>query len=141
MTTTTIRRAPDLDTPPARTRLLAAAKAWVDDDPDPTTKTELSVLLAGGNEGDRAALTELADRFSGTLQFGTAGMRGALGAGPNRMNRSVVIRAAAGLVSYLKTQTADPFVVVGFDARANSDVFARDTTAVIVAAGGRAAVM
>ena len=79
--------------------------------------------------------------MSGLLQFGTAGLRGALGAGPNRMNRSVVIRAAAGLTAYLKKSVAEPFVVIGFDARFNSDVFARDTAAVVVGAGGRASVL
>jgi len=75
------------------------------------------------------------------LEFGTAGLRGALGAGPNRMNRSVVIRAAAGLTRYLKQEGGAgerPCVVIGFDARYNSDVFARDTAGVVVAAGGRA---
>ena len=75
------------------------------------------------------------------LEFGTAGLRGALGAGPNRMNRSVVIRAAAGLTAYLKHEGGvgeRPCVVIGFDARYNSDVFARDTAAVVIAAGGRA---
>ncbi len=76
--------------------------------------------------------------MSGLLEFGTAGLRGALGAGPNRMNRSVVIRAAAGLTAYLKDEGRAgeaPTVVIGFDARYNSDVFARDTAAVVVAAG------
>ena len=79
--------------------------------------------------------------WPGLLEFGTAGLRGALGAGPNRMNRSVVIRAAAGLTAYLKDEGRageSPTVVIGFDARYNSDVFARDTAAVVVAAGGRA---
>ena len=75
------------------------------------------------------------------LEFGTAGLRGALGAGPNRMNRAVVIRAAAGLTAYLQASTPEPFVVVGYDARRNSDVFARDTAAVVVGAGGRAAIL
>jgi phosphomannomutase len=74
------------------------------------------------------------------LEFGTAGLRGALGAGPNRMNRSVVMRAAAGLTAYLANEGGleNPTVVIGFDARYNSDVFARDTAAVVVGAGGRA---
>src|SRR5450756_115009 len=75
------------------------------------------------------------------LEFGTAGLRGALGAGPNRMNRSVVIRAAAGLTAYLKETEPQPLVVIGLDARHNSDVFAADTAAVVVAAGGRAMVL
>ncbi len=78
--------------------LLAAARAWRDDDPDATTRHELDSLIGGVEAGSDRARDDLADRFSGMLEFGTAGLRGALGAGPNRMNRSVVIRAAAGLV-------------------------------------------
>ncbi|WP_020145820.1 phospho-sugar mutase [Terracoccus sp. 273MFTsu3.1] len=121
--------------------LHAAARAWRDDDPDPTTRDELDAVLARAAAGDAEAAADLADRMSGLLEFGTAGLRGALGAGPNRMNRSVVIRAAAGLTAYLKDEGRAgeaPTVVVGFDARYNSDVFARDTAAVVVAAGGRA---
>ncbi len=121
--------------------LYAAARAWRDDDPDPTTRDELDALLTSAVEGDESARADLADRFSGMLEFGTAGLRGALGAGPNRMNRSVVIRAAAGLTAYLKAEggvSENPCVVIGFDARYNSDVFAQDTAAVVVGAGGRA---
>lgn len=103
------------------------AEAWIADDPDPATRAELTALL-----DDEAALS---DRFSGLLDFGTAGLRGALGAGPNRMNRVVVRRVAAGLVRYLGVE---PALVIGYDARHNSDVFARDTAAVTVAAGGHA---
>ncbi|GAB3074668.1 phospho-sugar mutase [Intrasporangium mesophilum] len=121
--------------------LYAAARAWRDDDPDSTTREELDALLTSAVDGDESARADLADRFSGMLEFGTAGLRGALGAGPNRMNRSVVIRAAAGLTAYLKAEGDvgdSPCVVIGFDARYNSDVFARDTAAVVVGAGGRA---
>ena len=120
--------------------LYAAARAWRDDDPDPTTRGELSTVLAAAQGGDEAARDDLRDRFSGMLEFGTAGLRGALGAGPNRMNRSVVIRAAAGLTAYLIAEAARPrpLVVIGYDARYNSDIFARDTAAVVVGAGGRA---
>ena len=121
--------------------LIDAAQAWVDDDPDHETRVELGDILARAKQGDEAAVTELDDRFAGMLEFGTAGLRGALGAGPNRMNRSVVILAAAGLAAYLKVTTPEPFVVVGYDARRNSDVFARDTAAVVEGAGGRAAVL
>jgi len=127
--------------PDAAETLNAAARAWRDDDPDPTTRAELDGVLARAAEGDEAGAADLADRMSGLLEFGTAGLRGALGAGPNRMNRSVVIRAAAGLTAYLKDEGRageSPTVVIGFDARYNSDVFARDTAAVVVAAGGRA---
>ena len=126
---------------PGADALLVDAAAWRDDDPDPTTRGELDALLQQASAGDDTARTDLADRFAGLLEFGTAGLRGALGAGPNRMNRSVVIRAAAGLTAYLKAEGGagtHPTVVIGYDARYNSDVFARDTAAVVVAAGGRA---
>jgi phosphomannomutase len=120
--------------------LLARARAWAAEDPDPATVAELEQLIAGD---DRA---ELEDRFSGTLEFGTAGLRGALGAGPRRMNRVVVLRAAAGLAAYLHQSGAasagrGPAVVIGYDARHNSDVFARDTAEVMTGAGIRAFVM
>jgi len=105
----------------------ARVQAWVDDDPDPVTAQELTSLLAAADEGDLEAALDLADRFAGMLEFGTAGLRGALGGGPNRMNRAVVLRAAAGLVAYLQAERGipEPMVVVGFDARYNSDIFAR----------------
>jgi phosphomannomutase len=110
--------------------LKAAAEAWLSEDPDPDTRTELQALL------DSGATAELADRFAGTLEFGTAGLRGAVGAGPNRMNRVVVIRAAAGLAAYLKAKgLTDGPVLIGYDARHKSDVFAQDTAAVIRGAG------
>ena len=126
---------------PSAPDLLDAARAWAADDPDPQTRAELEAVIAAASEGDEEAVTDLADRFSGMLEFGTAGLRGALGAGPNRMNRAVVIHAAAGLTAYLKSVAPEPFVVIGFDARTNSDVFARDTAAVVCGAGGRAAVL
>lgn len=124
--------------------VLRQARAWVEDDPDPHTRDELTALVDRADEGDETARAELADRFAGFLEFGTAGLRGALGGGPNRMNRAVVIRTAAGLTAYLSQQLGlagrerGPVVVIGYDARHNSDVFARDTAAVVTAAGGRA---
>ncbi|MFE0511329.1 phospho-sugar mutase [Streptomyces sp. NPDC058964] len=116
--------------------LLARAKAWLAEDPDAETRDELAGLIDAGD------VTELAARFGGTLQFGTAGLRGELGAGPMRMNRSVVIRAAAGLAAYLKKQgEGDGLVVIGYDARHKSADFARDTAAVMTGAGLRAAVL
>ncbi|MFF8591216.1 phospho-sugar mutase [Streptomyces sp. NPDC015220] len=116
--------------------LIARAKAWLAEDPDQETREELSALIDAGD------VEELADRFAGTLQFGTAGLRGELGAGPMRMNRSVVIRAAAGLAAYLRKQGhADGLVVIGYDARHKSADFARDTAAVMTGAGLRAAVL
>ncbi len=115
--------------------LLDRARAWGADDPDPETRAQLESEIAAAEAG--GDVTELADRFAGTLEFGTAGLRGALGAGPNRMNRVVVLRAAAGLAAYLRDTGATPGsrVVIGYDARTNSDVFARDTAAVMTGAG------
>jgi phosphomannomutase len=122
--------------------LVGEAMTWRDHDPDPRTRRELDELIELATGGDRATRTraqaDLADRFAGSLQFGTAGLRGALGAGTNRMNRAVVIRAAAGIGEYLKDVVGDggrPVVAVGFDARHDSDVFAQDTCAVLLAAG------
>jgi phosphomannomutase len=121
--------------------LLERARAWAAGDPDPVTRAELEAAItavdAGGDHAD------LADAFAGTLEFGTAGLRGALGGGPNRMNRVVVTRAAAGLAAYLleKGATAGDAVVIGYDARHNSDVFARDTAEVMTGAGLRAQVL
>ncbi|HEX5367641.1 MAG TPA: phospho-sugar mutase [Acidimicrobiales bacterium] len=115
--------------------LVAAARAWRDEDPDPATRAELDRLLGEGT-GDPPDLAALAERFGARLRFGTAGLRGEMGAGPNRMNRAVVIRATAGLAAHLvATGHAGGAVVVGHDARHRSDVFARDTAAVLAAAG------
>jgi phosphomannomutase len=111
--------------------LIDAARDWLAEDPDPDTRAELAALLDAGDD------EAIADRFGARLQFGTAGLRGALGAGPNRMNRAVVMRAAAGLVAYLKERGGDS-VVIGYDARHKSDVFARDTAAIVAGAGMRA---
>ncbi|MFE2374920.1 phospho-sugar mutase [Streptomyces sp. NPDC059398] len=128
--------------------LIARAKTWQAEDPDADTREELAQLIeaatadTGGCGIGGDAVAELADRFSGTLQFGTAGLRGELGAGPMRMNRAVVIRAAAGLAAYLKAQGQDGgLVVIGYDARYKSADFARDTAAVMTGAGLRAAVL
>ena len=112
------------------------ARAWAAEDPDERTRKELEELLGRVEAGDDAALADLADRFDGRLEFGTAGLRGALGAGTKRMNRVVVLRAAAGLASYLRDQGhTGGTVVVGYDARHLSDVFAEDTAAVMEGAG------
>src|SRR5918912_3017304 len=126
--------------------LLRLAAAWQDDDPAPRSRAELEALVTRAQDGDdgeaELARLELADRFAGSLQFGTAGLRGALGAGPNRMNRAVVIRAAAGLAGWLRAHVpGTSHAVVGYDARRDSDVFARDTAAVLVAAGTTVAVL
>src|SRR5689334_18837169 len=92
----------------------ALAEAWLRDDPDETTRAELSKILAAG---DRA---ELVERFAASLTFGTAGLRGLLGAGPNRMNRAVVIRTSYGLVRSVLAEdprAAERGIVIGYDAR------------------------
>ncbi|MCX4586597.1 phospho-sugar mutase [Streptomyces sp. NBC_01481] len=116
--------------------LIARASAWLAEDPDSETRDELRKLIEAKD------VDELAARFGGTLEFGTAGLRGELGAGPMRMNRAVVIRAAAGLAAYLRAKgQGDGLVVIGYDARYKSVDFARDTAAVMVGAGLRAAVL
>ncbi len=116
--------------------VIARAQTWLTEDPDPETREELAKLVEAGDR------EELAARFAGTLQFGTAGLRGELGAGPMRMNRAVVIRAAAGLASYLKGQAqGGGLVVIGYDGRYKSAEFARDTAAVMVGAGFGAALL
>ena len=111
------------------TALAAQVQAWIDDDPDPGTRDELEGLLEAG---DTAAL---ADRFSGPLHFGTAGLRGPLRAGPQGMNRAVVRRTAAGLAAHLGPGRT---VVVGRDARHGSLEFWSDVGAVLAGAGLRA---
>jgi phosphomannomutase len=115
--------------------LVAAAQSWLDQDPDHETRKELEELLKDVASGDAAARADLADRFSTRLEFGTAGLRGAIGAGPNRMNRVLVSQAAAGLAAYLLASGKDPSVVIGYDGRKNSQVFAVDTAEIMAGAG------
>ncbi|HEX5862063.1 MAG TPA: phospho-sugar mutase, partial [Nocardioides sp.] len=128
-------------TTPEVASLLDSARAWAAEDPDDQTRGELEEIVEQVAAG--ADPTDLEDRFAGTLEFGTAGLRGALGAGPNRMNRVVVTRAAAGLAAYLLENGAarSSPVVIGYDARHNSEVFARDTAEVMTGAGLRALVL
>lgn len=120
--------------------LLGTARAWLAQDPDPQTREELTALLGLATAGDADALADLHDRFDTRLAFGTAGLRGALGAGSNRMNRVLVSQAAAGFAAYLLEHAGEtsPSVVVGYDGRRNSDVFARDTAELMAGAGVRA---
>lgn len=117
------------------TDLLADARSWRDQDPDATTRAELDGLISGTESGDPAAVAALADRFSARLEFGTAGLRGELGAGPRRMNRVLVTQAAAGLAAYLLERDPNPSIVIGYDGRRNSEVFARDTATIMAGAG------
>lgn len=138
------------------TQLIDTARAWAETDPDPETAAGLRELIVrasqvhagsgstgGADAGGADAVQELADCFSGSLRFGTAGLRAALGPGPNRMNRVVVRRAAAGIAAFLREKglniagsgTFQPRAVVGFDARRNSDIFAQETAAIFTAAG------
>lgn len=125
--------------------LVARAEAWMAADVSAADVAELRDLVARTTDErvGELAVAELADRFSGLLQFGTAGLRGAMAAGPNRMNRAVVITAAAGLAAFLTKEfgRGTPRVVVGFDARHRSAEFARDTAAVLVAAGAEVLLM
>jgi len=111
--------------------LISKAQEWIAGDPDPATRAELQDLV------DRGDLDEIADRMAGTLEFGTAGLRGKVEAGSNRMNRAVVIRATWGLARHvLETSGTDRGpVVVGRDARLSSPRFLEDTVGVLVAAG------
>jgi phosphomannomutase len=119
--------------------LAAAVTAWSAQDPDPDTRGELASLLDQMALGSSESLEELTDAFRGRLQFGTAGLRGAIGAGPNRMNRVVVGQAAAGLAAYLLDQgLAGGTVIIGHDARHKSDAFARDSAEIFAGAGFRA---
>lgn len=125
------------------TGLLAAARAWQEQDPDPETRDELEALVASASGGDAAALADLHSRFDTRLAFGTAGLRGEIAAGPNRMNRVLVSQAAAGFARWL-LEHADggtPSVVIGYDGRKNSDVFARDTAELMAGAGVRAVLL
>ena len=111
------------------------AERWLAQDPDPQTRAELRHLIDNNDD-------ELTDCFVQRLQFGTAGLRGKLGPGPNRMNRVVVMQAAAGLAAYLnKMHPKEASIVIGYDARHNSDVFARDTAAIMQGAGINALVL
>ncbi|GAA4686953.1 phospho-sugar mutase [Frondihabitans cladoniiphilus] len=135
----------------AERELLARATAWRDQDPDPETRAELTDLLEQitADDSERSdqrenALRDLASRFDGRLEFGTAGLRGELGAGSARMNRVLVAQAAAGFAAFLVGRAATgekPSIVIGYDGRTNSDVFARDTAEIMAAAGVSATIL
>ncbi|MDT3344712.1 phospho-sugar mutase [Microbacterium aquilitoris] len=120
--------------------VLETAREWLAQDPDEATRAELSDLISRAEGGDSAATADLHDRFDTRLAFGTAGLRGALGAGSNRMNRVLVSQAAAGFAAYLRDRAGaeTPSIVIGYDGRRNSDVFARDSAEIFAGAGLRA---
>ena len=124
---------PDTGTDTGPEALLTAAREWSAQDPDDETRAELDALVAAasGEAADGASVASLRERFSGRLAFGTAGLRAELGAGPQRMNRVVVTQAAAGLARFLIDTGRDRSVVIGYDGRVNSDVFARDSAEVM----------
>ena len=117
------------------TDLFTRAEAWLAQDPDAQTVAELRALLDAAIAGDTAAIADLHDRFDTRLAFGTAGLRGELGAGPNRMNRLLVQQTAHGFAQYLLAREERPSVVIGYDARVNSDVFAKDSAEIFAGLG------
>ena len=112
------------------TALLESASAWANQDPDAETRDELLALIEAKD------ISALESRMNSRLDFGTAGLRGELGAGPNRMNRVLVAQAAAGIRDYvLENFAGEKSVVIGFDGRINSAIFARDSAEIFAAAG------
>jgi phosphomannomutase len=115
--------------------IIKQARAWAEADPDPAARAEIEGLLASPDPSK----TDLADRFAGSLEFGTAGLRGVIGAGPNRMNRAVVLRTTWGLARYLLEAggpgAAEKGVAIGYDGRRMSKELAEDTACALAAAG------
>jgi phosphomannomutase len=122
------------------TDVLEDARAWLAQDPDPETRSELESLLIAAESGSASAIDDLHSRFDARLAFGTAGLRGEIAAGPNRMNRVLVAQAAAGLAAYLleHAEGTAPSVVIGYDGRKNSAIFAKDTAELMAGVGVRA---
>ncbi|MBC8365384.1 MAG: phospho-sugar mutase [Actinobacteria bacterium] len=105
-----------------------AARRWLEVDPDPETRAETVKLLADGGSA-------LEERFGGRLEFGTAGIRGAMGAGPMRMNRVLARATAAAVGRVLLADHEAPTVAIGYDARRQSDLFAEDSARVLAGLG------
>ncbi len=124
--------------------LYARVSQWIANDPDPATQAEARALLALAKSGNADAVARLSEAFSGRLEFGTAGLRAELGAGPRRMNRVVVAQTSAGFAEFLLSRARSgathtpPSVVIGYDGRVNSDVFARDVAEIMQGAGVQA---
>jgi len=124
---------PTADTPTAAD-LRTRARDWIAGDPDADTRAELQALLDAGDHD------ELRERIGVGLEFGTAGLRGIVGAGTNRMNLAVIRRTSRGLADHLLATVpgaAERGVIVGFDARLDSEAFAREAVAVFAGAGLR----
>ncbi|WP_437893052.1 phospho-sugar mutase [Sorangium sp. So ce124] len=119
--------------------VLEPAERWLAHDPDPETQSELRRLIDAARAGEDGVRAELAERFAGPLEFGTAGIRGVLGAGESRMNRAVILRTTAGLARHLLEAIGDKArsagVVIGYDGRRMSREFAEDTACALAAAG------
>jgi len=109
-------------------QLRLEVEEWIKNDPDQKTAEQLGKWLAENNE------KELSRCFNGFLQFGTAGLRGLIGPGPSCMNRAVVSRTAAGIVSFMKKNNLTS-VVIGRDARHGSKEFAQDSAEIFAGAG------
>jgi len=119
-------------------RLVELARAWMADDPDADSRKELAAIVVRAEAGDAAAAADLNERFAAPLEFGTAGLRGLIGAGPGRMNVATVIQASAAVAREALQQIPDAAargVVIGRDARIKSDVFARAAAEVFAAHG------
>lgn len=116
-------------------QLFTTAEAWLAQDPDAETAGELRAIIDAARAGDVSAVADLHDRFDSRLTFGTAGLRGELGAGTNRMNRLLVQQAAYGFAQFLMGREERPSVVIGYDGRVNSDVFARDSAEIFAGLG------
>lgn len=131
------------NTHPALPLLFATAKQWAAQDPDRQTRRELQQLIQQAETGNAAAIEQLQSCFAGRLTFGTAGLRGEMGPGSARMNRVVVAQTSAGFAAYLLARAArgecanPPEVVIGYDGRDNSEVFAQDAAEIMAGAGVR----
>ena len=123
---------------------MTTAERWAADDPDRATKAETEAMIDMIPTGIEEAAQAVIDQFGSRLSFGTAGLRGEMGPGPNRMNRQVVIQTSAGFAAFLAERatrgetTETPSIVIGFDGRIGSDIFARDAAEVFAGAGFRA---
>ena len=107
---------------------LEAYKRWMETELEDAALSAELASIEGNDE-------EIKDRFAVALSFGTAGLRGVLGAGTNRMNIYVVRQATQGLANWVKTQGGNQLVAVSYDSRINSDVFAKETAKVLAANG------